>query len=61
MNESMELEKVLRRAVIVWTGAYRHTKTELLLAELGWQPLMLRRESHKLHETVNGKCPTILQ
>ena len=63
MNESMELEKVQRRAALVCTGAYRHTKTELLLAELGWQPLTVRRKNHKLillYKIVNGKCPDYL-
>ena len=59
MNESMELEKVQRRAALVFTWAYRHTKTELLLAELGWQPLTVRRKNHKLillYKILNEKC-----
>ena len=69
MNESMELEKVQRKvqrkrpATLVCTGAYRHTKTELLLAKLGWQPLTVRRKHHKLillYKIVNGKCPDYL-
>ena len=63
MNESMELEKVQRCAALVCTGAYRHTKTELLLAELGWQPLTVRHKNHKLillYKIVNGKCPDYL-
>ena len=63
MNESMEFEKVQRRAALVCTVAYRHTKTELLLAELGWQPLTVRRKKHKLiliYKIVNGTCPDYL-
>ena len=30
------------------TGAYRHTSSDRLLAELGWQSLRTRRLSHKL-------------
>ena len=63
MNESMELEKCQRRAALVCIGAYRHTKTELLLAELGWQLLTVRRKNHKLillYKIVNGECPDYL-
>ena len=30
------------------TGAYKHTRTGLLLAELGWSPLKEWRDNHKL-------------
>ena len=30
------------------TGAYRHTSSDRLLAELGWQSLITRRQNHKL-------------
>ena len=62
MNESMELEKVQRCAAFVCTWAYRHTKTELLLAELGWQPLTVRCKNHKLillYKILNGNFVTL--
>jgi hypothetical protein len=43
-----KLDKVQREAALVCTGAYRHTKTENLMAELGWDSLHLRRANQKL-------------
>ena len=49
VRESAALEHVQRRrAALVCTGAYKHTRTDLLLAELGWWPLKERRDNHKL-------------
>ena len=48
VRESAALEQVQRRAALVCTGAYKHTRTDLLLAELGWFPLYERRDNHKL-------------
>lgn len=48
LNLAMALEQVQRRAALVCTGAYRHTSNDLLLADLGWQPLRVRRQIHKL-------------
>ena len=48
VRESAILEQVQRRAALVCTGAYKHTRTDLLLAELGWLPLKERRDNHKL-------------
>lgn len=46
--DSLAIERVQRRAALMCTGAYRHTSTDSLLADLGWQPLRIRREIHKL-------------
>ena len=48
VRESAALEEVQWRAALVCTGAYKHTRTDLLLAELGWLPLKERRDNHKL-------------
>ena len=48
VRESAALEQVQRRAALVCTSAYEHTRTDLLLAELGWLPLKERRDNHKL-------------
>ena len=45
------------------TGAYRHTSTTSLLDELGWQPLRVRREAHKLtflFKVVRSLVPTYM-
>ena len=43
-----KLDKVQREAALICTGAYRHTKTKNLMAELGWDSLQLRRANQKL-------------
>lgn len=48
LRDSLALDNVQRRAALICTGAYRHTSNESLLAELGWQPLYIRRQTHKL-------------
>jgi hypothetical protein len=48
IKKSLALENVQRRAALICTGAYRHTGNDSLLAELGWQPLRIRRQTHKL-------------
>jgi len=48
LRNALDLENVQRRAALVCTGAYRHTSNDALLAELGWQPLRIRRQIHKL-------------
>ena len=48
IKHSLALENIQRRAALVCTGAYRHTSNDSLLAELGWQPLRIRRQIHKL-------------
>ena len=39
LSPGQSLEKVQRRAAIICTGAYRHTETQTLLREVGWEPL----------------------
>ena len=48
LKNSLDLENVQHKAALVCTGAYRHTSYDALLAELGWQPLRIRRQIHKL-------------
>lgn len=64
LRNSLDLENVQRRAALVCTGAYRHTSNDALLAELGWQPLRLRRQSHKLlmfYKVFNSLTPPYLR
>jgi hypothetical protein len=42
------LDKIQREAALVCTGAYKHTKNEELLNELGWDSLATRRSNQKL-------------
>ena len=48
VRELIAIEQVQRRAALVCTGAYRHTSSDRLLAELGWQSLRTRRLTHTL-------------
>ena len=43
-----QIEQFQRQAAIICSGAYRHTKYESLLNELGWESLSSRRRQHKL-------------
>jgi hypothetical protein len=43
------LENVQRQAALTCTGAYKHTKHENLLNELGWPPLSNRRKQQRLN------------
>jgi hypothetical protein len=43
-----KLDRVQREAVLVCTGAYKHTKTEKLMSELGWDTHETRRVNQKL-------------
>jgi hypothetical protein len=57
------LEGVQRQAALTCTGAYRHTKHTNLLDELGWPPLLLRRQHHRLSlmfKIQNGLSPFYL-
>ena len=36
---SIAIERVQRRAAIICTGAYRHTETQRLLQDLGWETM----------------------
>ena len=63
VREALALENVQRRAALVCTGAYKHTNTDCLLAELDWLPLRVRRTSHKLcmlFKIVRGLSPSYL-
>jgi hypothetical protein len=64
------LETVQRHAGLTCTGAYRHTKHEKLLEELGWPPLSIRRKHHRLNamfkiqkglapEYLRNQCPPL--
>ena len=61
---SQSIEKTQRRAALICTGAYRHTETQTLLRDLGWQPLRDRRTNHKLillYKITKGIYPKYLQ
>jgi hypothetical protein len=45
-----KLENVQRQAALACTGAYRHTNNDILLDELGWPPLALRRKNHRMSQ-----------
>jgi exonuclease III len=58
-----KLEDVQRQAALACTGAYRHTKHDILLDELGWPPLALRRKNHRMSQMYKiqmGLAPTYL-
>jgi hypothetical protein len=58
-----KLEEVQRQAALACTGAYRHTKSDILLDELGWPPLALRRKNHRMSQMYKiqmGLAPTYL-
>lgn len=64
LKDSLALENVQRRAALMCTGAYRHTSNDSLLAELGWQPLRIRRQIHKLclfYKILNNLTPDYLR
>jgi hypothetical protein len=57
------LENVQRQAALACTGAYKHTKHTNLLDELGWPPLLLRRQHHRMSlmfKIQNGISPVYL-
>jgi hypothetical protein len=58
-----KLDKVQREAALVCTGAYKHTKNTMLMDELGWDSLKLRRNSQKLclmYKVQNNLAPAYL-
>ncbi len=64
VRNALDLENTQRRAALVCTGAYRHTSNDALLAELGWQPLRIRRQVHKLclfFKIINNLTPPYLR
>lgn len=64
VRNALDLENTQRRAALVCTGAYRHTSNDALLAELGWQPLRIRRQIHKVclfFKIINNLTPPYLR
>jgi len=64
LRNALDLENVQRKAALVCTGGYRHTSNDALLAELGWQPLRIRRQFHKLclfFKIIHSLTPTYLK
>jgi hypothetical protein len=62
-SHTKRLENVQRHAAITCTGAYKHTKHQNLLEELGWPPLSNRRKQHRLNtmfKIQNGLSPPYL-
>jgi hypothetical protein len=43
------LEDTQRQAALACTGAYKHTRHDNLLEELGWSPLATRRRHHRMN------------
>jgi hypothetical protein len=43
------LEDTQRQAALACTSAYKHTRHEDLLEELGWSPLSIRRKHHRMN------------
>ena len=48
LSAGQALETIQRQAAIIVSGAYRHTRHDLLLSELGWEDLASRRKYHKI-------------
>jgi hypothetical protein len=46
--DSLRLEKLQRTAAIICTGAYSLTSTDLLLKDLGWDRLSIRRKYYRM-------------
>ena len=66
MSNSLEqeLELLQRQAAIACTGAYRHTKHDNLLTEIGWTKLQTRRKLHKMnimYKIINDITPNYLK
>ena len=64
ISESEILERVQRRAAVLITGAFRLTKHETLLQELGLTLLKTRRKHNRLkilYKIKTGKCPDYLR
>ena len=63
VKTSITVERVQRRAAIICTGAYRHTETQRLLQDLGWEAMSQRRHNHKLvqlYKIINKIYPDYL-
>jgi hypothetical protein len=48
-NSIKRLENIQRQAALACTGAYKHTNHTVLLKELSWPPLSIRRKNHRLN------------
>ena len=62
--KAKQLENVQRQAALTCSRAYRVTSTKSLLDDLGWDPLSVRRQSHKLtifFKMIRGIAPAYLQ
>ena len=62
-NQSKRLEYIQRQAALVCTKAYQRTPHVLLLKEVGWEELHVRRKYHCLvvmFKIQNGLVPTYL-
>jgi hypothetical protein len=63
-QQSNKIEALQRRAALICSGAYRHTKHLDLLSELGWDLLSDRRKNQKLimfYKITNKLVPQYLQ
>ena len=64
LSLGQSIEKTQCRAALICTGAYRHTETQILLRELGWQTLTDRHDIDKLilfHKIIHGVYPEYLK
>jgi ribonuclease P/MRP protein subunit RPP40 len=60
ITQCEQLERIQRRAALICTGGYRHTEHIVLLRELGWDKLLVRRKEHRLiayYKLLNGDAP----
>jgi hypothetical protein len=60
LKQSNQLENIQRRAALICTGAYKVTEHKVLLGEVGWEPLIDRRKTHRLstyYKLTNGPTP----
>ena len=63
-SSSVGISRKKQWAALICTGAYRHTETQTLLRDPGWQPLRDRRTNHKLillYKITKGIYPKYLQ
>jgi hypothetical protein len=63
LQDSNLLDQIQRKAALICTKAYRHTSTERLYHELGWNSLKTRRKVHKFnifYQIINRLTPNYL-
>ena len=61
--QNQRLEHIQRQAALICTKAYQRTPTVLLLNELGWESLKVRRKYHTLiimYKVLHGNAPEYL-